>query len=167
MTLLMLHLDILPAVASTHFKPAAARVKAPSLPPVPLKVRLKTWLAAVLPLQQVREIPPVAPAPGPPPAWGASASVYGGVVNLGNGNLTLQVPLVGWANGVSFVLFFNSQANAGDPSPVAPKWTHNWYVTLTLNSNQTQATLREGDGSRWFYTDTDRDGVFTSPVGGV
>lgn len=165
MTLLMLHLDILPAVASTHFKPAAARVKAPSLPPVPLKVRLKTWLAAVLPWQRMQEIPPLAPAPGLPPAWGASASVYGGVVNLGNGNLTLQVPLVGWANGVSFVLFFNSQANAADPSPVAPKWTHNWYVTLTLNPNQTQATLREGDGSRWIYTDTDRDGVFTSPAG--
>jgi hypothetical protein len=110
-TFLMLHLDILPAVASVHLMPASTRVKTASLPPVPLKSRLASWLTAVLPWQRVQEIPPLASAPGLPPAWGASASVYGGVVNLGNGNLCLQVPIVGWANGVSFTLVFNSQAN--------------------------------------------------------
>ncbi|GIV07713.1 MAG: hypothetical protein KatS3mg017_0915 [Fimbriimonadales bacterium] len=94
----------------------------------------------------MQETPPVAPAPGLPPAWGASASVYGGVVNLGNGNLCLQIPLTGWANGVSFSLVFNSQANPSQPSPIAPKWTHNWHVLLTLSSDQKQATLQEGDG---------------------
>ena len=69
--------------------------------------------------------------------------VYGGVVNLGNGNLTLQLPLVGWAEGVGFTLVFNSQANPSQPSPIAPKWTHNWHVFLTLNSSQTQAILQE------------------------
>lgn len=118
-----------------------------------------------MPLQRAQETPPVAPAPGLPPAWGASAGVYGGVVNLGNGNLCLQLPLVGWANGVSLSLVFNSQANPSQPSPIAPKWTHSWHVFLTLNSPQTQATLQEGDGSRWVYNDPDGDGVFTPPTG--
>ncbi len=138
---------------------------ATSTPAIPFKTRLKTWLATLLPLQRVLEIPPVAPAPGLPPAWGASAGVYGGVVNLGNGNLCLQLPLVGWANGVSLSLVFNSQANPSQPSPIAPKWTHSWHVFLTLNSSQTQATLQEGDGSRWVYNDPDGDGVFTPPTG--
>jgi hypothetical protein len=134
-TLLMLHLGILPAVASAHLIPASTRAKTASLPPVPLKSRLATWLIALLPWQRVQETPPLAPAPGLPPAWGASASVYGGVVNLGNGNLCLQVPLVGWANGVSFTLVFNSQANPSQPSPIAPKWTHNWHVFLELSDD--------------------------------
>ncbi len=116
LTLLLLHLDIAPAVASTALKPRTAR-PAPSLPPVPLSVRFTRWLSGLLPLQRLQATPPLAPAPGLPPAWGASASVYGGVVNLGNGNLCLQVPLVGWANGVSFSLVFNSQANPSQPSP--------------------------------------------------
>ncbi|GIV10110.1 MAG: hypothetical protein KatS3mg019_2201 [Fimbriimonadales bacterium] len=113
----------------------------------------------------MQEIPPITPAPGLPPAWGASAGVYGGVVNLGNGNLCLQIPLTGWANGVSFSLVFNSQANPSQPSPIAPKWTHNWHVFLTLSSTQRQATVQEGDGSRWVYNDPDGDGVFTAPTG--
>jgi YD repeat-containing protein len=87
------------------------------------------------------------------------------VVNLGNGNLCLQIPLTGWANGVSFSLVFNSQANPSQPSPIAPKWTHNWHVFLTLSSTQRQATVQEGDGSRWVYNDPDGDGVFTAPTG--
>jgi hypothetical protein len=86
------------------------------------------------------------------------------VVNLGNGNLCLQVPLVGWANGVSFTLVFNSQANPSQPSPIAPKWTHNWHVFLELSADRKQATLQEGDGSRWVYTDPEGDGVFTPPA---
>jgi hypothetical protein len=57
-TFLMLHLDILPAVASVHLMPASTRVKTASLPPVPLKSRLASWLTAVLPWQRVQEIPP-------------------------------------------------------------------------------------------------------------
>jgi hypothetical protein len=91
--------------------------------------------------------------------------VYGGVVNLGNGNLCLQVPIVGWANGVSFTLVFNSQANPSQPSPIAPKWTHSWNVFLEVSSNNKRATLQEGDGSRWVYRDDDLDGVFVSPTG--
>jgi hypothetical protein len=128
-TFLMLHLDILPAVASVHLMPASTRVKTASLPPVPLKSRLASWLTAVLPWQRVQEIPPLASAPGLPPAWGASASVYGGVVNLGNGNLCLQVPIVGWANGVSFTLVFNSQANPSQPSPIATKGMHSSEIS--------------------------------------
>jgi len=119
----------------------------------------------VLPLQRVQAIPPLAPAPGLPPAWGASANVYGGVVNLGNGNLCLQIPIVGWANGLSFTLAFNSQANPSQPSPIAPKWTHSWNVFLELSADGKRATLQEGDGSRWIYRDDDLDGVFTSPTG--
>jgi YD repeat-containing protein len=161
----MLHLDILPTVASVHLMPASTRVKTASLPPVPLKSRLASWLTAVLPWQRVQEIPPLASAPGLPPAWGASASVYGGVVNLGNGNLCLQVPIVGWANGVSFTLVFNSQANPSQPSPIAPKWTHSWNVFLEVSSDNKRATLQEGDGSRWVYRDDDLDGVFVPPTG--
>ena len=122
---------------------------------------LATWLTTVLPLQRVQAIPPLAPAPGLPPAWGASASVYGGVVNLGNGNLCLQIPIVGWANGLSFTLVFNSQADPSQPSPIAPKWTHSWNVFVEVSSDGKRATLQEGDGSRWVYNNPDGDGVFT------
>ncbi len=164
LTLLLLHLDIAPAIASAALKPRTARL-APTLPPVPLSVRFTRWLSGLLPLQRLRETTPLAPAPGLPPAWGASASVYGGVVNLGNGNLCLQVPLVGWANRVSFSLVFNSQADPSQPSPIAPKWTHNWNVFLQLSADGKQAILQEGDGSRWVYRDDDLDGVFTPPTG--
>lgn len=111
------------------------------------------------------ETPPLSAAPGLPPAWGASANVYGGVVNLGNGNLTLQVPLVGWENGISFSLVFNSQANPSQPSPIAPKWTHNWNVFVEVSADLRQAIVQGGDGSRWVYRDTDLDGVYTPPAG--
>ena len=154
LTLCLLNLDLAVALeAKRVLEPIAPkRVAPPALPKPSFLASLNTMLSQIT---AVQEQPPVAPAPGLPPAWGASAGVYGGVVNLGNGNLTLQLPLVGWADGVGCVLFFNSQANPSQPSPIAPKWTHNWHVSLTLNSSQTQAILQEGDGSRWVYTDAD------------
>ncbi|GIV12286.1 MAG: hypothetical protein KatS3mg021_0568 [Fimbriimonadales bacterium] len=162
LTLLLLHLDVAPAVASASVNPRKeAKVASESL-----ATRLMLWAMRVWTLQvQLVDKPPLAPAPGLPPVWGVSASVYGGVVNLGNGNLCLQIPLVGWANGVSFSLVFNSQANPSQPSPIAPKWTHNWHVFLQVSSDGKQATLQEGDGSRWVFRDTDLDGVFTPPTG--
>ena len=164
LTLCLLNLDLAVALeAKRVLEPIAPkRVAPPALPKPSFLASLNTMLSQIIAL---KEQPPVAPAPGLPPAWGASAGVYGGVVNLGNGNLTLQLPLVGWSEGVGFTLVFNSQANPSQPSPIAPKWTHNWHVSLTLNSSQTQAILQEGDGSRWVYTDADGDGVFAPPTG--
>ncbi len=157
----MVHLNLLPAVASTELAKARPKVSVASLPGVPFSARVASWLMQIQ--LQPKETPPLAPAPGLPPAWGASAGVYGGVVNLGNGNLTLQLPL--GTGGLPFVLIFNSQASSSPTSPIAPKWTHNWNVFLVLNSTQTQAVLHEGDGSRWVFTDPDGDGLFAPPTG--
>ena len=143
LALTLLHEDLAPAVASTEL----ARSKGASVPSISLTERLSSLLlsvsSAVSQLQiSPTETPPLAPAPGLPPAWGASASVYGGVVNLGNGNLCLQVPL-GTA-GVGFSLVFNSQANPSQPSPIAPKWTHSWNVFVEVSSDSKRATVQEG-----------------------
>ena len=164
LALTLLHIDLAPAVASTEL----ARSRGASVPSISLTECLASLLlsvsSAVSQLQiSPMEVPPLAPAPGLPPAWGASASVYGGVVNLGNGNLCLQVPL-GTA-GVGFSLVFNSQANPSQPSPIAPKWTHSWNVFVEVSSDSKRATVQEGDGSRWVYRDDDLDGVFVAPQG--
>jgi len=160
LALTLLHIDLAPAVASA----AVARSRGATLPAVSLAERLSSLLlsvaSAVSQLQSV-DSPPLPSAPGLPPAWGACASVYGGTVNLGNGNLCLQVPL-GTA-GVGFSLVFNAQANPSQPSPIAPKWTHSWNVFLQVSPNGNQATLQEGDGSRWVYRE--QNGAFVAPTG--
>jgi len=125
LTLSLFNLDLAPALeAKRVLEPIAPKeVELPSLPKPSLFAMLGHWIEQIT--VQPAEQPPLPPAPGFAPAWGATAGVYGGSVNLGNGNLTLQLPLTGWADGVSFVLYFNSQANPNDPSPIAPKWTHN------------------------------------------
>jgi hypothetical protein len=85
LALTLLHIDLAPAVVSAE----VARSRGATLPAVSLTERLSSLLlsvaSAVSQLQSV-DSPPLPSAPGLPPAWGASASVYGGTVNLGNGN---------------------------------------------------------------------------------
>jgi hypothetical protein len=85
LALTLLHIDLALAVASAE----VARSRGATLPAVSLTERLSSLLlsvaSAVSQLQSV-DSPPLPSAPGLSPAWGASASVYGGTVNLGNGN---------------------------------------------------------------------------------
>ncbi|MDW8052689.1 MAG: hypothetical protein RMJ83_09465 [Armatimonadota bacterium] len=164
-TLSLFNLDLAPALeAKRVLEPLAPKTVELSNLPKPSLFAMLGQMADIIPTPH-RERPPLPAAPGFAPKWGASANVYSGAVNLGNGNLTLTLSVVSWTKGVSFVLYFNSQANPSQASPIAPKWTHNWNVFLTLDNSQTQAVLQEGDGSRWTYTDPDGDGVFTSPTG--